>query len=605
MTTYQDLKSVKYIGQAINFVEELLGIKFKRTGENKFSAYCPFHSDTHDSFRVHVNQKGEVRFHCFGECQVDWDIYDVIMVRTKCSFKQAQYVFAHYLGIKDFHTYGKYVPDKPAPEDLKEPDEPVGFVEPKELDPKIVEALNEAAAFYSQLLLDNPDRFKKVHDYLQRRGVNTEAIRKFNIGYDPPYKDEDYAGRALIKRYLNRFKKDYKEFYYFRTGGLVRLLNDASAKGHGYYRQFIDFRTEVWHMYGVYGDYFAGRITFPIYNINRQAHGFMGRRLDNRGIRWMKQQTEDTFISTKGWLYGIDKAAKYIGHYKTVILVEGIFDYFAFYNLLQDMDRPIVVSTLGTNLTDETRGILQTLGTKNYVVAFDWDEAGQAGIRTIARDVGGTIHYLGGMAEDQDPAEKLKGVINAISGFSLQHLLTAAKKIQKQTDKPILISHITSGKADKREVMIKPDTSLELESFPGATDTVKEYQYDVEDFLPLLSYDHANKAALDEKIGQIVELLNVRPEKAKSNQVFTIPANFITHEHYENLGPAIILWLRLVIEQQARQRRIREADGTIANWLKTSRATISKYKGILKDLGFLNIDTSRKHQVFSVRYFPR
>ena len=91
----------------------------------------------------------------------------------------------------------------------------------------------------------------------------------------------------------------------------------------------------------------------------------------------------------------------------------------------------------------------------------------------------------------------------------------------------------------------------------------------------------------------------------KSDRVFTIPANFIRHERYENLGAAIILWLSLVIEQQARKRRIRKADGTIANWLKTSRATISKYKGILKDLGFLNIDTSHKQQVVSVNYFPR
>ena len=210
MPTYQDLKSVKYIDQAIQFVEELLGIKFKATGNNSLSAYCPFHHDKKDSFRVYVNNKGEVRFHCFGECQVDWDIYDVIMTRTRCSFKQAQYMFAHYLRIriKAFHTYGKPVPNKPIAEDLKEPDEPVGFVEPKQLDPKVAEVLNEAAVFYSQLLLDNPERFKKIHDYLQRRGVTEDTIRKFNIGYDPPFKDEDCAGRALIKRYLNRLLDD-------------------------------------------------------------------------------------------------------------------------------------------------------------------------------------------------------------------------------------------------------------------------------------------------------------------------------------------------------------------------------------------------------------
>ena len=83
----------------------------------------------------------------------------------------------------------------------------------------------------------------------------------------------------------------------------------------------------------------AGRITFPIYDINGKIHGFMGRRPDNRGTHWIKQQKQDTEICTRGWLYGIDKAARYIEYY-TIIIVEGIFDYFAFYRLLQDTAKP-------------------------------------------------------------------------------------------------------------------------------------------------------------------------------------------------------------------------------------------------------------------------
>ena len=67
-------------------------------------------------------------------------------------------------------------------------------------------------------------------------------------------------------------------------------------------------------------------------------------------------------------------------------------------------------------------------------------------------------------------------------------------------------------------------------------------------------------------------------------------------EAYDDLGASIIFWLRIVIEQQTRKRKIRETDGTLAEWLNTSRATISSYKRILKDLGFLNIDTNKKLQ---------
>ena len=105
MTTYEDLKSVKYIDSIINFAEGLLGIDFKRTGSNRYSAYCPFHFDRKDSLRVYVDGKDEVKFHCHGECKMNWDIYGVIMVRNKCRFQQAQQTFADFLDIKDFKPY--------------------------------------------------------------------------------------------------------------------------------------------------------------------------------------------------------------------------------------------------------------------------------------------------------------------------------------------------------------------------------------------------------------------------------------------------------------------------------------------------------------------
>jgi hypothetical protein len=36
----------------------------------------------------------------------------------------------------------------------------------------------------------------------------------------------------------------------------------------------------------------------------------VGRRLDNRGARWKKQSQEDSVITSKGWLYGIEKSAR-------------------------------------------------------------------------------------------------------------------------------------------------------------------------------------------------------------------------------------------------------------------------------------------------------
>ena len=108
---------------------------------------------------------------------------------------------------------------------------------------------------------------------------------------------------------------------------------------------------------------------------------------------------------------------------------------------------------------------------------------------------------------------------------------------------------------------------------------------------------------MDGKIQDLIKMLNERPEKPGDGNQFTIYSDFIRKELYDDMGPALILWLRIVIEQQYRKRKIKETDSTLAKWLQTSRPTIIKYKGLLKELGFLNISTGTKYQKLSVKYF--
>ena len=271
MTSYKDLKTVAYIEPIISYAEVHLGVRFKPTGEHTYRGYCPFHADTKDSFRLYVDGNDVVRFHCFGECNGDWDIYDVIELREKCSFYQAQQIWAEYLGIKDVDFYGG--PNQQPTEQYAEPepDEAIEFVEPAEPDEPIKTTLAEATTFYNELLLSNPDKYLKIHKYLARRGVGKPLIQRFQIGYSPAYADEDHRGRALIRAFLGRFQADFKAFRLFQDGGLVRLLNDQTARGHRYYRQQVDWTTQDPYLRN-YGDYFAGRIVFPIRNADGRNH---------------------------------------------------------------------------------------------------------------------------------------------------------------------------------------------------------------------------------------------------------------------------------------------------------------------------------------------
>jgi len=603
MPTHNDIKTAAYLDPIINYAEAQLGCRLKRTGDRRYSAFCPFHADTKDSFRLYVDGNDVVRFHCFGECKGDWDIYDVIMLREKCSFRQAQQIWADYLGLKDVEFYRGESQHIPEPDAEPEPDDTVGFIEPAEPDDQINATLAEAAGFYNELLLSDPEKYSKVLTYLAHRGVEKSIIERFQIGYSPAYVDEEHRGRALIHGFLDRFEEEYRSFKHFQDACLVRLLNDKGARGYGYYLQQTDFTTRSPFARN-YGDYFAGRIVFPIRNAASEVIGIIGRRPDNRGVRWLKQQAGETAITTKSWLYGIDKAHRFIKHYKTVILVEGIFDYFAFYRLLQDEGRPVVVSTLGSYLSAEAMGIFKSLGVEHFIIAYDWDQAGKKAITQIASQLGSTVYYLGGMQPGQDPAEKLKDVIGSISGFSLKHLVASAKKHQPKTEKPINVSFISCGPAGKRNVVFSPAEGEATALWPEES-SPKEFYYRVDDFMPLLSYDHGNKAMLDQTIGELTKLLEARHTEPQSNTVFTIPVKFLQTEAYTDLGPALILWLRLVIEQQTRKRRVRQTDAVLAEWLSTTRKTILVYKRQLAELGYLNIDTSSRPQRLSVRYFPK
>ena len=418
MKTHQDIKSAATIDTIIHYAETLLGIRFTKVKKNRYNAPCPFHADTEDNFMAYVNKNNEVRFHCFGACKGDWDIYDLIMLRKQYRFRKAQQVWAEHLGVADFKFDAGNSTCIPEPGETPEPDDPVGFFEPKKLDQKSVVVLEAAADFYNGLLMSNKNRFVHIWDYLARRGVGKGAVSRFNIGYAPPYSDEQHQGRALIDSLLPRFEEDNETFNAITDAGLTRLLNDNSANGYGYYCRQIDFRRK-YPFSRNYGDSLAGRIVFPIYDADARPTGLVGRCPGDRGVRWLKQQTREVPLSDRGWLYGIEKAGRYIRQYRTIILAEGIFDYFAFYNLLQDQDKPVVVSTLGSYVTPEATTILMSLDIEHFIVAYNWDELGRNGIERMAAKSDGWVYYLGGPAKDQDPYDMLKPVADAISGFSL------------------------------------------------------------------------------------------------------------------------------------------------------------------------------------------
>jgi len=246
------------------------------------------------------------------------------------------------------------------------------------------------------------------------------------------------------------------------------------------------------------------------------------------------------------------------------------------------------------------------LGVENFIVAFDWDDAGKSAIRKISGKIGCDVFYLGGLQHDQDPADKLQDRVSCINGFSLRHLLEGAKKAQDKTDKPVSFSFLPACASGADEVCFKPGMVLKTEfaaKQPGERKYDKFY-YDADAFLPLLNYDHVNKSELDKKLHALIGILeNGSPKKGEGRQLM-IYGQFIYKKIYLDLGPGLILWLKLAIEQQYRRRKVQIKNSLLAEWLNTSGTQVIKYKNRLKEMGFLNIDTSTKIQKLSVNFFP-
>jgi hypothetical protein len=133
--------------------------------------------------------------------------------------------------------------------------------------------------------------------------------------------------------------------------------------------------------------------------------------------------------------------------------------------------------------------------------------------------------------------------------------------------------------------------------------------------IPLLPYTHRNRVELQKTLQQILSLLSdpqkAPPPKEQLNEFFRLPIRFIEDEHHIRLGDALILHLRLAIEQQTKKRKggvggkIKESDSTIAGWLHTSTRTIQRYKSQLKEAGLLNITIKGVTQELSVRYYTK
>src|SRR3989344_1340669 len=336
-------------------------IEVRSAGKN-FKALCPFHNEKTPSFVISPERQ---IWHCFG-CNEGGDIFKFLMRYENLEFYEALRVLAERAGVELKNI---------SPEDQRQ----FG----------VMYDLNNAAAEFFENALKNSDNAKK---YIKNRGLKTETIAEFMVGFAPAVFDE------LTVHLINR--------------GFA--IEDIVRAG-------LTIKTER----GRYLDRFRGRIMFPIHNHFGKVVGFSGRILPelDKGDAGKYINSPDTPIFNKSrLLYGFWVTKKEIRDKDKALLVEGQMDFLLTW---QDGVKN-VLATSGTALTSDHLRTLRRI-TGNIVLGFDADNAGQMAVErgidlASANDFNVSILSLGKHGDPADAVREEPGFIakaikNAKSGM--------------------------------------------------------------------------------------------------------------------------------------------------------------------------------------------
>ncbi|HWL80035.1 MAG TPA: DNA primase [Roseomonas sp.] len=304
-----------------NFLEELRlrtplapligrATKLTRAGR-QWRGCCPFHGEKTPSFYVYDDH-----YHCFG-CGAHGDAIAFVMQTQGASFPEAVERLAAEAGLE--------VP-KASPQQVK-----------REAKARDLHGVMEAAAEAFQRRLRLPEGRAGL-DYLLRRGLSEETIRKFGLGWSG-------GGRGVLAADL---KPQGIETRQLIEAGLMRAGEGDAPPA----------------------DLFFNRVMFPIRDRRGRIISFGGRILGDGQPKYVNGPETELFSKRRN-LYGLDLAREAAFKGAPVVVVEGYMDVIA----LHQAGFGGAVAPLGTALTEEQLAELWRLAPQP-VLCFDGDAAG-------------------------------------------------------------------------------------------------------------------------------------------------------------------------------------------------------------------------------------
>ncbi|MDR2796993.1 MAG: DNA primase [Treponema sp.] len=345
--------------QAVNQTIDALAVvgdyvRLEQRG-GRYMGLCPFHNEKTPSFTVNPDLK---LYHCFG-CGKGGTVLNFVMEMEKLSFPETVELLAKRFGV---------------PMVYEGPQDPGALSRIQEFAEK-TELYHRVAGSFHYLLMQGSEGNKAKH-YALSRGLSTETLDRFRLGYAP-------ADRRWLFLFLS--KKGYSEAF-LASSGLFSSKYPRSS-------------------------FFSGRLMFPIADRQGRTIAFGGRLLSGEGPKYLNSPESDLYKKGQT-LFALDQALKVIRQTKAVYIAEGYMDVIA----LHQVGVTNAVAPLGTAFTDEQAQVLRRWAERVYLF-FDADSAGhQAALKAIltcrrnglVAEVVVPHNGLGPEGAYKDPADILK-----------------------------------------------------------------------------------------------------------------------------------------------------------------------------------------------------
>ncbi len=318
---------------------------------HSYTGLCPFHNEKTPSFSVSEYKQ---LYYCFG-CGAGGNIITFLMQKENMTFVET----IKYLAERENITLDEsYLSDEEMERNRKRQ--------------QLLDVVRESGKFYYYNLRQGEEdsNQNEALDYLLKRGITMETIKKFGLGYAPPKFTSLY-------NYLKG--KGYEDNLLIESGML---------------KQGKDGRNPY--------DRFSDRIMYPIFDLSKKIIAFGGRVLDGSQPKYLNSP-ENVLFNKSRVLYGLH-LAKTSGS-SFFILVEGYMDVISMHQAGFNQ----TIASLGTAFTSGHAKLISR-HVKEVVILYDSDTAGQkAALRAIPilRQEGIKVKVLT-LKEGKDPDEFLK-----------------------------------------------------------------------------------------------------------------------------------------------------------------------------------------------------